>query len=76
MYYEINVEEKVEIGTSRRFTYIHYFATAKRSLTKTELIRLLKHFVTSFPSPEFHITITKYNETGELFNIDDFLKLE
>ncbi len=77
MYYEINVAKQDFIGTSERFTYKHFFATAKRSITtENELKEVLKHLVVAFPKPEFDITVTMYEERGDFVNIEDYTKSE
>jgi len=77
MYYEINVAKQEFIGTSSRFTYKHFFATAKRSITtESELKNVLKCLVVAFPKPEYDITVTRYETSGLFIDIQRVLKEE
>jgi len=76
MYYEINVAKLVKVH-SRSCSYKHFFATAKRSITtEFELKEVLKHFLVIFPSPEFLMNVTRYQEIGEGLNVNDILNNE
>ena len=69
MYYEINVAKKDKKGE-----YRHYFATAKRSITtQTQLQEMTKHFMTVFPAPEYHISVSYVPEVSYGMEAQDFL---
>lgn len=69
MYYEINV-----CKINKKGEYMHYFATAKRSLTfYKEVISMLEHFQTLFPEPEYKIYIFEFPEQSICYNPIDFL---
>jgi uncharacterized protein (DUF736 family) len=60
MWYEINVSKKNSKGM-----YIHFFATAKRSVTLWVDLRIVYNAIKSaFPEPEFKVDITKWEEIG------------
>lgn len=64
MYYEINVSKLRKNGQ-----YVHYFATAERSLTeKQEAIKALHDFRKRFPKPEFKITFSRWEKQGNGYN--------
>jgi hypothetical protein len=72
MYYEINVSKRNEFRADK--DYSHFFATAPRSITTMdELKKVIDVFVEAFPSPEYNITITKWEETGQGVSIDKVL---
>jgi len=76
MYYEICVSKLRDKGQYKD-QYIHYFATAKRSLTSRSEARIvLAHFVQIFPAPMYFISISKQEEIGEGFDVQDFLENE
>lgn len=60
MWYEINVAKK-----NSRGMYIHFFATAKRSVTLlADLHVVYKAIKAAFPEPEYKIDITQWQEIG------------
>lgn len=66
MYYEINIAK-----LNNKNEYVHYFATAKRSITsKDKLIEVLKEFKTLFTSPTYNISATYYPESGEIIDVE------
>lgn len=70
MYYEINVSKR-----STRGHYVHYFATAERSIgSETELKTMLAQFGELFPEPEYNITAHKYEKIGYGIDINELLK--
>lgn len=73
MYYEINVSKKrVRFGNAPQ--YVHYFATAERSITTTEQLKeILEHFVSIFPEPEYNISISRDDQSKTIIDIDDIL---
>ncbi len=74
MYYEINVAKKVKrIGIPK--SYLHYFATAPRSITfHSEAVSLLKEFIKLFPAPEYEISIHECPQQFTSYSVDEFLK--
>ena len=76
MYYEINVakQRKYTGSLSSTYQYVHLFATAKRSLTDREAtIKLLQEFTEKFPEPEYNISVSYYEESGQGWSAKDFL---
>jgi len=70
MYYEINVAKKNEKGQ-----YVHYFATARRSITdRATLKTVVEDFVVRFPEPEFNITISYSPEVSHVMTVENFLE--
>jgi hypothetical protein len=58
MYYEINVAKR----HSTLDRYIHYFATAKRSLlTLGEAEIVLAQLRAAFPAPMYKVTVSRYD---------------
>lgn len=73
MYYEINVSKKREIS-GRTPQYAHYFATAERSITDTETLKVVvKHFLEIFPKPEYQISVSLDEQRRKGIDIDKLL---
>lgn len=71
MYYEINIAKNSKTG------YYHLFATHKRSCTSIfDTKAVLSVILEKFPSPEYKVSVTKYEETGYSMDIDDVKDLE
>lgn len=65
MYYEINISKKNNKGD-----YVHFFATAERSITSEEhLVNVYDKLNECFPSPEYKLTVTNWRSTGSNVNI-------
>lgn len=72
MYYEINVAKRMKYGL-----YVHYFATAKRSLTSKEKTKeMALHFKSIFPEPEYTILVSKNQENQERCSVGIFINDE
>lgn len=70
MHYEINVSKL----NKKDGEYYHLFATHKRSCDSTiATVRVLRTFLKLFPSPEYSIDLTKWEETGQGVNKERFL---
>ena len=68
MYYEINVSKLTAGGSVRGDYYKHFFATARRSCeTQAEAIRVLDAITAAFPSPQFNVSLSKFEEIGQTF---------
>jgi hypothetical protein len=66
MYYEINISK-----LNNKNEYIHYFATATRSITsKDKLTEMVKEFTVLFPSPKYNISALYYPESGEIIDVE------
>jgi hypothetical protein len=78
MAYEINISKAVqnEDGTIKMDyknepTYVHYFATAERSIDSiTKLKQILDDLRLIYTTPLFNITATSWSKVGESINID------
>lgn len=69
MYYEINVAKQNAKGE-----YIHYFATAKRSITDKEKLKVVAtDIVSKFPAPKYKITVSYSPEISTGMGVEDFL---
>lgn len=67
MGYEINVSKLSNRNDHSKNTYVHYFATADRSIghDNIKLRAIYDQFKTLFPSPEYKITVSKIETIGE-----------
>lgn len=69
MYYEINVSKQNQSGD-----YIHYFATAKRSITNKEKLKaVVQDFMTCFPAPQYKIGVSCNPEISTGMDAEAFL---
>ena len=63
MYYEINIAKKNKDGY-----YHHYFATAKRSITTKERLKvILSDLINKYPEPDYMISV--------IYNPEEFFGL-
>jgi len=61
MYYEVNVARK-----SPGLGYVHFFATAERSLsTEWDAQRVYREIRSKFPYPEFKVDVTRWDKIGQ-----------
>lgn len=71
MYYEINVA-KLNKSRAIAYPYVHFFATAERSITNRDhLKKVYNEIAKAFPSPEYEITVSKYETIGENIDMND-----
>lgn len=64
MYYEISVAERV--GRNASGGYRHLFATHPRSITnEREAKKAFDKIAQAFPEPDYHVSVTKWEERGE-----------
>jgi len=69
MRYNINVAERTSYRS--RAGYKHLFDT---DLTgEVEAKRVLTALLVAFPSPQFRVSVTKWENTGKQLNINEFL---
>lgn len=66
MYYEINISKRNDKGD-----YIHFFATAERSITSMHHLKIVyTELAKAFPEPEYNITASYNQKIGEFINIE------
>ena len=70
MTFEINISKRNNDGM-----YIHYFATAKRSIPHREKLTLLvEDFMIKYPSPTYKVDVSYEPEIGRSMNAADYLE--
>jgi len=66
MYYEINIAKRNAKGE-----YIHYFATAERSITTIERAKeIYTELSNAFPEPEYNISVSKIEKIGSYIDVN------
>lgn len=67
MYYEINVAK----ATAPCAKYRHFFATSDRSIrTERELREVYDALCVAFPSPDYILTVTRYEQVGHSIDMN------
>lgn len=65
MYYEINIAKRNAKGE-----YIHYFATAERSITTIDNAKeIYNELCKAFPEPNYNITVSKIEKIGTFIDV-------
>lgn len=66
MYYEINIAKKNHKGN-----YVHFFATAERSITTTEHLKVVyNELIKAFPEPQYLLGVSENKKIGNFIDIN------
>lgn len=77
MYYEVNVTRMRDGDEIKKYSqqrYEHWFATAARSIQdKQKASQVYQDMIKRFPEPKFKITVSFYEETGRIVDLEQLL---